>query len=296
MAAKEPQAREDQFLGSLLGLAIGDAMGRPLRGLTADEIAIRYGTVDSFIPAGEKDGDVPEAGEISDKTEVALCIVESLTTNDGLVDPVNINARLGFLAAGPSRAWMSDASAEGIALAADHDGLVPDSYAPEPELSVAVRGVPIGLIHAVGGYDPAILANEAALVSRFSHAGASQAVLTATVARAVAGAARTRAVDASIAPAGDSQAFGQVRELLAIAARAEAFDETVARGIGLGGDTDSLGAVAGAIAGARFGASGIPQHLIDDLDARIYLTLAAPWFYRTAVRRAGTVIDLRVIP
>ena len=56
-----------------------------------------------------------------------------------------------------------------------------------------------------------------------------------------------------------------------------------------------MGAIAGAVLGARFGASGIPQDLIDSLDARIYLTLAAPWFYRTAVRLAGTVIDLRVV-
>ena len=76
---------------------------------------------------------------------------------------------------------------------------------------------------------------------------------------------------------------------------AETFDAAASRAIALGGLTDSNGAVAGAIAGARFGASGIPQQLIDGLDARIYLTLAAPWFYRTAARRAGTVIDLRVI-
>ena len=76
---------------------------------------------------------------------------------------------------------------------------------------------------------------------------------------------------------------------------ATSFHESISAAVGLGGDTASKGAIAGAVAGARFGASGIRQDLIDGLDARIYLTLAAPWFYRTAVRRAGTVIDLRLI-
>jgi hypothetical protein len=33
--------------------------------------------------------------------------------------------------------------------------------------------------------------------------------------------------------------------------------------------------------------------MIDDLEGRIYVSLAAPWFYRTALRRAGLVLDLR---
>jgi ADP-ribosylglycohydrolase len=69
----------------------------------------------------------------------------------------------------------------------------------------------------------------------------------------------------------------------------------VSAAIGLGGGTHLNGALAGSLEGARAGASSIPQDLIDGLDARIYLTLAAPWFYQAARRRAGTVIDLRVV-
>ncbi|MGI9253910.1 MAG: hypothetical protein ACR2J8_09195, partial [Thermomicrobiales bacterium] len=56
--------------------------------------------------------------------------------------------------------------------------------------------------------------------------------------------------------------------------------------------TDTTSAVAGALAGARFGSSGIPQPLIDTLGCRIYVSLAAPWLLKAARRRAGTVIDL----
>jgi len=295
VAESTGQAREEQFLGALLGLAIGDALGRPLRGMTPDEIVARFGEVRGYLPLDDAEEGRPNQGEISDKTEIALCLVESLTTNDGRVDPVNINARLGFLANGPSRQWMSDATVEGIALAADHDGLVPATYQPPPELAVAVRGVPVGLLHAVGGYDEQALETEAAAVSRLSHAGDVQARITADVARTVNRAARLREVVVMTSDEGDPTARRTAAEVIETVRNARTFEEAVTGTVGQGGMTDAAGALAGAVAGARFGASGIPQQLIDELDARIYLTLAAPWFYRTALRRAGTVIDLRLV-
>jgi len=45
------------------------------------------------------------------------------------------------------------------------------------------------------------------------------------------------------------------------ATRAETFEEAVSIAIRAGGDTDTTGAMAGAIAGARFGASAMPVRL-----------------------------------
>jgi ADP-ribosyl-[dinitrogen reductase] hydrolase len=297
MTGSDAQAREDQFLGALLGLAIGDALGRPLRGMSSDEIAQQYGVVESYIATDKVEGDDarPQQGEISDKSEIALCLVESLTTNDGLIDPVNINARLTFLVAGPSSEWMSEATIRGIELAADNDGLVPDDYLPEPELAVAVRGVPVGLLHAVGGFSETTLEAEAGVASRLSHAGANQTRLTAEVAKVINSAGRYRLVPELEAHSESFPQLNELREIMGSIRTSETFASSVSTVIGRGGITDSTGAIAGAVAGARFGASGIPQDLIDGLDARIYLTLAAPWFYRAAVRRAGTVIDLRLV-
>ncbi len=74
---------------------------------------------------------------------------------------------------------------------------------------------------------------------------------------------------------------------------ATSFEDAVFAAVNAGGATDARGAIAGAIAGASRGAGGIPQRLIDDLEGRIYVSLAAPWFHRTALRRSGLVIDLR---
>lgn len=293
------RATEDRFLGCLLGMAIGDALGRPLRGMTADEIVRKHGVIQGYIADADTTPDQPP-GEISDKSEVVLALVESLTTNDGLIDPVNINARLSFLVRGPSRAMMSEAVISGVEAAIDTDGLVDADRSDVPELAVALRGVPVGLLHAVGAYDPGILFREAAEVSRLSHGGDAQRDLTASVARAICAAARfgdeVDLWDEVLGPEQAAEPIGaEVADIMSGVRRAARYEDIVLKEVVKGGDADARGALAGALAGARFGASGIPQGLIDGLDARIYVSLAAPWFFRTAMRRAGTVIDLRLI-
>lgn len=290
------RATEDQFIGSLLGLAIGDALGRPLIGLTADDIATRFGAIAGYVAEEDADAEREGAptGVITDETEITLCIVESLTTNDGLIDPENINTRLTFLLRGDSRRWLPASVIAGIERAEASDGLVPEDGDETVELSVAVRGVPVGLLHAVDIDDDVSLEADARRVTRFSHGGARQAALTAAVARAVRAAARDEPMPAVLKEA-QGEPDGLLRELIAEAFGADRFEDALFARVAQGGEADSAGAIVGAIAGARFGASGIPQHLIDELDARMYLSLAAPLFYRTARRRRGTVIDLRKV-
>src|SRR5216683_3570241 len=48
--AKMPQLnRSDRVRGCLLGLAVGDALGAPLEGLSSQQIRAHYGTVDDYV-------------------------------------------------------------------------------------------------------------------------------------------------------------------------------------------------------------------------------------------------------
>lgn len=292
------RATEDKFLGALLGVAIGDALGLPVTGMDAASIAKRHGAFTGYLSTGEDGGDDQPAGQISDKTDTVLCVVESLTTNDGLLDPININARLGFLIQGTSRQWISDAVVHGIEDAAARDGLVSEELVSEQEATVAVRGVAVGLLHAVGAYDAAELERDASTVTRLTHGGDRAARPVVQVAQATCAAARfgddlaqwADLVQTTI----EDDLERRIAETVTTVRDAATFEDAVLAVVREGGEASALGAIAGGIAGARFGASGIPQQLIDDLDARIYLSMAAPWYYRTVLRRAGTVIDLRV--
>ena len=289
---------ENRFLGSLLGLAIGDALGMPVAEMPVAETRERFGEIRDYQPKNPGADDHIPAGEITDETETVLCVVESMTVNDGRLDAENINARLMHLAEGPSRHWMPDAMRAGILKAFDHDGLVPEDASIGGSLAVAVRGVPIGLMHCVGGFDHDAFIEECRLVTRLSHGGAGQQQLVIDVALGVINLVREEQLspielDADQAAIADERAA--IVAILSQVLEGGSFEDVVLGAVNAYRPADSAGAIAGALAGAALGAADIPQSLIDGLEARVYLSLAAPWFYRTATRRAGTLIDLRQV-
>ena len=234
-----------------------------------------------------------------------------------------------YLVRGESKRWMSPDTCAALERAEESLTFrVPlDEDAPATG-EVAARGIPIGLLHAVGRFDPEHLRADAEAVARLTH-GSPAAIAAATavaygvrlaardetprerwaaetaaflgggeVAAGLAKADELRAAGVPIAEALASLGTGAaareaVPAAFAAAMAASVFEEAVFAAVNAGGDADTVGAIAGSLAGAAGGASGIPQELIDDLEGRIYVSLAAPWFYRTARRRAGLVIDLR---
>lgn len=289
-----PSGNENAFLGSLVGLAIGDALGLPVQGKAPTEIP----PLETYLEVQESPDGEPAKGLISDRTEIALCLVESLTTNDGVLDPENINARIHFLTESATRTLMSDTVVQNIDVAFEHEGLVPEGTGTEFEASVAARGVIVGLLHSVGDPDPDALRSDATIAARLTHDDAESIAATHFVAQVTELASRyvDKDQDWEIPEIGfTGPVADELVSIANLAHRASAFEEVVLPVVRQGGDAATMGAIAGGIAGARFGAAGLPQFLIDDLDARIYLSMAAPWFYRTAMKKAGFAIDLRLI-
>lgn len=320
-------ATENQFLGALLGMAIGDALGAPVSGVTREQIAARFGTIDRYQSAPTSGDDESHPGEFTDESEFALCIVESMTANRGRFDPETAGVRLVHLAAGPSRRWMQPATAAALDAAADSlDFEVPLHEDGEATGDVAARGVPIGLLHAVGRFDPQRLRADAEAVVRLTHGGPAAINAATGVAYAVRLAATGQPRATWARETADFLGAGQLAErlhdldgllegqpvadvlartgtglaavesvpaALAAAMLESVFEDAVFAAVNAGGATDTVGALTGALAGAANGASGIPQDLIDGLEGRIYVSLAAPWFHKAARHRAGQLIDLR---
>lgn len=319
---------EDRFLGALLGLAIGDALGMPVSGMTAGEIAAAGG-VDGYLPRPRPGDDDIEAGEITEKTESALAIAESLTTGGGRLDPDLAGPRLVHLAAGPSRHWFPEATRAALDRAGETlDFAVPlDEDAPAA-IDALARGVPVGLVHSVGKLDMTGLRADCEAAARLTHGstrGISATTAVALVTRLAAtgdappeewtGAvaaelgecdlarelARLQQVptdkwadlDAGAALGVENAAFAAVLDAVAISASATRFEDAVFAAVRRGGPADAVAGLTGAFAGARFGSSGIQQSLIDGLGCRIYVSLAAPWLLKAARARSGTFIDLR---
>ena len=59
------------------------------------------------------------------------------------------------------------------------------------------------------------------------------------------------------------------------------YKDLVLKAVNLGGDTDTIGAIAGGLAGAFYGVEQIPQNWLDVLKKKDYLTQTATAFYNT---------------
>ncbi len=317
---EQGQAGEEAFLGALLGMAIGDALGMP----AANGPGLPPGTtIRGYLSLTLDDGTVIEAGEFTEETEAALSIVEVATTDRGALDPDLIGPRLVRLEQGDSGHWQDAVSRAALRRAADTlDFQVAVDEDGPVSSAVATRGIPVGLLASVGALDSGTIREDSETVARLTHGSPAQANAVAAVAFAVQLAGRgtfppgewaqrtarflgagamhdvlDRDVSGSDLPAHVRRlAAGGPEEQVAAgimaAAGTPSFEDAVLLAVNAGGPADTIGAVAGALAGAYHGVGDIPQWLIDGLGGRIYVSLASPWFRRAALYRAGVVRDL----
>jgi ADP-ribosylglycohydrolase len=313
IASLEPN-RLDRAYGALLGLAIGDALGMPTQLLAYTDVAERYGVLDGFHP-GPRDHPIAaglSAGHVTDDTDQAVIVGRLLVAGGGRLDPYEFVAELQswehrMIAAGsadllgPStkRALERIAGGEDIATAG-RDGTTNGA---------AMRIAPVGIVVAPEPLER--LVEVVRQVSRPTH-GAAVAIAGASAVAAVVSAGidglpferglelavqagpelaelirRAVALIAGVVPddalsiidsqIGTSLATEEsVPAAFAIASLCPADPWDAARyAASLGGDADTIAAMAGAMVGACCGASRFPAPAValvitvnPDLDLR----------------------------
>lgn len=75
-------SRKDKILGSLIGFAIGDAMGATTEFMTQEDIKVKYGRVDNIVGGGWLG---LKRGEVTDDTQMMMCIINALMANDPIM-------------------------------------------------------------------------------------------------------------------------------------------------------------------------------------------------------------------
>ncbi len=161
----------DRFLGCLLGLAIGDALGMPVEGWDPDAVRERYGWIDTYHPRVAPDGrEIEAAGEITDDTEMMLCHVESLVSTGGLVDPENTGMRFLRLYHSDSRRFMGRTTITSL-MRADETGDFQAGTGGENAAGngVAMRIAPVGLVHSAGRFNPEVFVREVMRAGLITH-------------------------------------------------------------------------------------------------------------------------------
>jgi ADP-ribosyl-[dinitrogen reductase] hydrolase len=272
------------------------------------------------------------AGEITDDTEMMLCHVESLVSTGGLVDPENTGMRFLRLFNSDSRRFMGRTTQESLILAdetGDFQAGVGGEHAAGN--GVAMRIAPVGLVHSVGRFNAEVFVREimrAGLITHSNPEAINGGVAVAygvrmqvtgevppdVLADEVCSFIDEDEVSRRIRMAGmlarqglqPEQHVANLQQIgtsgyVADSVAAAFYCAMVARddlrlGIELatnaGGDTDTVGAMAGALIGAHAGATSFPLDLVEGLAGRAYILVAGPSLYVTAMQRAGLYVRL----
>jgi ADP-ribosyl-[dinitrogen reductase] hydrolase len=283
-------------VGSILGLAVGDALGAPFEFQRAADIP-------SPLPAFELPWMGLSPGTWTDDTAMARNLWVSLIMNRGAFDPDDIVERhLTWLATGPPD--VGNLTRRVLSRLRDGDADAARAYVEQrgPEVSAGNGSVmycaPLGVLHAER---PDALFELAPALSALTHwderCRTSCLVVTLAVAALVAGSPPERAVVDAVAAVADREGGEELEYLVGEAGRARpidgpdmgftlftagialqvtgegrGFEDGLRYVVGLGGDTDTNAAVAGALLGAAHGMAATPQGWLErlaDVDALI---------------------------
>jgi ADP-ribosyl-[dinitrogen reductase] hydrolase len=282
-------------------LACGDALGRPVEFSSSGGIQREYGTLTEMVGYGTWN---KPPGTVTDDTDQMLCIARSLKEN-GTFDAQDVSERfVGWYESGPfdignmtrdalQRLSGNEDSWKEIGKAVYEDlRTQPNSGAGNGSV---MRCAPIAVAYSD---DLDSLFHASVASSWITHADPRCTYGCALLNRVIAGLLREEnghAVDSAVEfcreriddEPGTDELFKpvqDVRELdaselsnsgyvvdtvqssLYYALTADDFEDAVVDAVNSGGDTDTVGAVTGAVAGARFGASEVSERWTEEID------------------------------
>ncbi len=279
---------ESSFTGCLLGLALGDALGAPFEG--HGPFAAEVETLFNRLPP---------ALRYTDDTEMAIGVAESLAAKGGFDAEhmarrfaENFNPARGY---GPGTIAVLGMIKRGVPWHAANRAVFPEGSFGN---GAAMRAAPIGLFFAE---DLERLKEVTFIASSITHDHALAKEGALLITHAVSGIIRGRSnneildeLSGTIETEEYRGKLDAIRELLKAPASTETvierlghsvlaqesaptalyaymrggtdYPETVRLCISIGGDTDTICAMAGALSGARAGFEGIPPELIERLE------------------------------
>jgi ADP-ribosyl-[dinitrogen reductase] hydrolase len=294
----------DRFLGTVLGSAVGDAMGGPLE----------------FQPPSPRDEPVTEMigggwqqldpGEWTDDTQMTICVIESLL-GKRVFDPDDIASRLvAWMKSQPKDIGLHtskilQAIADGDSWeSASHDAYV-DNPSDAPNGSL-MRCAPLSLFFF---RHSEFLTELSPVLSRITHAHPdcewACVFLNVLITGLLGGGRVINAIELAydsidgasnelkerIGSAMNSECSaeptGYVLDTLEVALwvflHTESFEQAIITAVNKGGDADTIGAVTGALAGAKYGALAIPTKWLNTLHQVDRLCKYADGLYELAM-------------
>lgn len=268
-------------VGAFIGLAIGDALGAPLEGLPPAPITVTEmsgGGIHNTLP-----------GQYTDDTLQASALARTLIECGGF-NPDDFAQRLVLVYHahpkffGPTSRAVLDLVEGGVAptVAAR---MAHEARGGSRSNGSVMRGIPVGVF-----YQPQEVREASLAASRVTHFDPAAGEASGFVNRMVSGMCRGEeapvAFGRALAACEDQELRGLLEDYRAyppepsldavlcthcavrVFMDAVSFREAVVAAVNLGGDADTVGAIVGGLAGARFGCEAIPLSWLSTLQDR----------------------------
>lgn len=258
---------KDKVLGSLFGFAIGDAMGAATEFMSASQIKLKYGQVTEILGGGWLN---LKAGSVTDDTQMTLCVAEAMMEHWPHVDEILQAICENFVC------WVDSHPVDigGACLRSISD----NKGKPWKEWAVTNRARQKGLKrHDLGNGGlmrclvPCLIGNEYLALKQASltHTNPQTTVAVGEYYQIMEGILEDGMIKR---PFSHKSPTGHVTNTLHNAvywASAPSFQDCIIGAVNDGGDADTIAALAGGLAGARWGYSSIPKSWLEKLDERV---------------------------
>ena len=303
----DPSA-QDRFRGCILGHAVADALGAPFETMPADAIYYGFGFAPKIVAEPPVDV-LCYTDDTQMMIGVAECLVEQGEIRQADLMSAFVRNFDPSRAYGPGTHQIIECAADGSDWAAFSTTIFPGGSLGN---GAAMRVSPVGLMfhddlertehqaaesarpthsHPVGIDGARIMAIAVAMAVRDSDFDVARFydtlirfAQTDELREALVTASKLTALDGLGVLGTSLEAHRSVPTAIAcFASYPDSYPAAVGRAIGLGGDTDTIAAMAGALCGARLGAQAIPSHLLDLLEdgskGRSYIDTLAQRLY-----------------
>ncbi|MEW6720562.1 MAG: ADP-ribosyl-[dinitrogen reductase] hydrolase [Thermodesulfobacteriota bacterium] len=269
----------------LLGSAVGDALGATTEFMSPDQIRERFGVHREIAGGGWLD---LAPGQVTDDTEMSLCIARAIVSRGGW-DLVGVADRFAeWLAGNPVDVGAT--CRRGIAEYRGKKQLQTPPNERDAGNGAAMRMAPVAL-YTLGDEERMgrLAVEQARLTHNHPLSDAACVAVGILVQRGVLGSSARKlraAADELVSrhPAfrfngydGGATAYvaDTLRTVLSAFFATGSFEECLVKTVNRGDDSDTTGAIAGAIAGARYGLEAIPARWRDALDPALREELAS---------------------
>lgn len=278
----------DRIAGAVYGFAIGDAMGATTEFMTEAQIAKCYGKVTDIIGGGWLS---LKPGSVTDDTEMMLCVCRALMQTQKREDVFGYsfmracrNEFVKWFKGNPKDVGGQCAKAIKTMMSGKLAASCDDEALGNGGL---MRALPCAVL------DRTFL-NEAQ--GRLTHNNDRSTECIEIYHRNIVNLIKDvpkRCLShptALMEPTGC--VYNSVNNALYWASSCRTFEDVLIGAVNHGGDADTIGALAGGLAGARFGANAIPNRWIQKLDPKVKAELDK--FIKFACKEVGTMYDCEV--